>query len=80
MQASYFTVFLKDTSILIVIAYLLSRGRLLRLLFRKQLRPTEALLLGVTLGLISLGDAFLNIRGIVRGKFFVENSRYSRYK
>ncbi len=35
-QIDYLVAFLKDTCVLIVIAYLLSRGGLLRLLFREK--------------------------------------------
>lgn len=59
MQSSYFTIFVKDTSVLMVIAYLLTRGSLLRLMFRDRLRPIESLLLGSTLGLVVLGVSLL---------------------
>ncbi|MCW3098835.1 MAG: histidine kinase [Chthonomonadaceae bacterium] len=59
MYALYFTDFLKDTSLLILIAYLLTRGQLLRLMFRERLRSAETLLLGLPLGVISLGVSLL---------------------
>ncbi|HLK58266.1 MAG TPA: histidine kinase [Chthonomonadaceae bacterium] len=52
--ASYFSVFIKDTCVLVVVAYLLSRGRLLRLLFRERLSLREVLILGICLGLAGL--------------------------
>ncbi|MCW3054092.1 MAG: histidine kinase, partial [Chthonomonadales bacterium] len=59
MYAFYLTDFIKDTSFLVLIAYLLTRGRLLRLLFRNGLRLAEIFLLGVPLGVISLGVSLL---------------------
>ena len=59
MDAIYVTDFIKDTTFLVVIAYLLTRGRLLRLLFHQRLKLAEAFFLGVPLGLISLGVSLL---------------------
>lgn len=49
--------FIADTCILVVVAYLLARGRMLTLLFRKNLSPAEAFLLGLVMGLIGLAEA-----------------------
>jgi LytS/YehU family sensor histidine kinase len=59
MQFDYFPDFIKDTCLLIVIAYVLSRGRLLRLLFARRLNLYDTLLLGALLGSISLGVSLL---------------------
>ncbi|HLK57505.1 MAG TPA: histidine kinase [Chthonomonadaceae bacterium] len=59
MNASFHSVhtFVADTCVLIVIAYLLARGRLLVLLFREKLTCREAFFLGFALGLIGLLEA-----------------------
>jgi hypothetical protein len=49
--------FIADTSILAVIAYLLSRGRMVSLLFRERLSRRETLQLGLTLGVVGLLEA-----------------------
>ncbi len=49
--------FIADTCILVVIAYLLARGRMLAMLFRENLSPGEAFLVGLVMGLIGLVEA-----------------------
>src|SRR5215211_5906148 len=48
--------FIEDTSVLIVVAYLLARGRRLALLFRGSPRLWEASYLGAILGLVGLTE------------------------
>jgi two-component system LytT family sensor kinase len=54
---SYFSVFIRDTCVLVVVAYLLTRGRMLRLLFQKRLPPPQTFGLGITLGLMGLSES-----------------------
>lgn len=54
---AYTITFIKDTCVLVVVAYLLARGRGLRLLFRERLALREILTLGLALGLIGLTEA-----------------------
>ena len=49
--------FLEDTCVLIVIAYLLARGRLLAILFETHLMGRKIITLGSVLGLIGLSEA-----------------------
>ena len=49
--------FIEDTCVLMVIAYLLARGRTLTLLIVESARPRRALILGVILGLVGLTEA-----------------------
>ena len=49
--------FIADTCILVVVAYLMARGRTLTLLFRESLTAAEVLLLGLVMGLIGLAEA-----------------------
>ena len=49
--------FIADTCILVVIAYLLARGRMLTLLFQESLTSCEVLLLGFVMGLVGLVEA-----------------------
>jgi two-component system LytT family sensor kinase len=56
--ASSLLAFLSDTSLLVVVAYLLARGPLLSLLFRDELTPHQALLLGLAMGAVGLLEAF----------------------
>jgi LytS/YehU family sensor histidine kinase len=49
--------FIADTCILVVIAYLLARGRMLTLLFRENLTPGEVFHLGLIMGLVGLMEA-----------------------
>jgi hypothetical protein len=49
--------FIADTCILVVVAYLLARGRMLDLLFREHLKPGEVFLLGLVMGLVGLVEA-----------------------
>lgn len=51
---SYFSVLIKDTCVLVVVAYLLARGRGLSMLFRERLSLRETVTLGVGLGLVGL--------------------------
>lgn len=55
----YMASFLKDACVLVVLAYLLARGRMLRLLFRERLSRTTTLLLGTCLGVIGLTEALI---------------------
>jgi len=54
---SYFSIFIRDTCVLVVVAYLLTRGRMLRLLFQKRLPPPQTFGLGITLGLMGLSES-----------------------
>jgi LytS/YehU family sensor histidine kinase len=49
--------FVEDTCVIIVVAYLLARGRLLVLLFQRSLPWRQALTLGVILGFVGLTEA-----------------------
>jgi len=49
--------FVADTCVLIVVAYVLARGRMLTLLFRSTLTRRETVSLGLTLGLLALTEA-----------------------
>jgi LytS/YehU family sensor histidine kinase len=49
--------FVEDTCVIIVVAYLLARGRMLALLFQQRLPWRQALTLGITLGLVGLSEA-----------------------
>ncbi len=48
----YLTTFIKDSSFLVIIAFVISRGKWLKLFFRKDVTFTQRLLLGVGIGLI----------------------------
>ena len=48
--------FIEDTCVLMVIAYLLARGRMLTLLFAERAIEQRALILGVVLGLVGLTE------------------------
>lgn len=54
---SYFSIFIRDTCVLVVVAYLLTRGRILRLLFQKRLPWPQTIGMGITLGLMGLSEA-----------------------
>jgi LytS/YehU family sensor histidine kinase len=57
---SYFSVinmFIEDTSVIVVVAYLLARGRMLSLLFTERRDLRSSLFLGLILGLIGLTEA-----------------------
>jgi LytS/YehU family sensor histidine kinase len=49
--------FIEDTAVLVMVAYLLARGRVLRLLFRERLTLWEASYLGMILGLVGVTEA-----------------------
>jgi LytS/YehU family sensor histidine kinase len=51
-QPPYFSIFIRDTCVLVVVAYLLTRGRMLRLLFQRRLPPPQTFGLGIVLGLM----------------------------
>jgi LytS/YehU family sensor histidine kinase len=57
LQPSYFSIYIRDTCVLVVVAYLLTRGRMLRLLFQKRLPPPQTFGLGLTLGLMGLSES-----------------------
>ena len=48
--------FIEDTCVLVAVAYLLARGRLLSLLFRERLPPWKSAYLGAVLGLVGLTE------------------------
>lgn len=48
--------FIEDTSVLLVFAYLLARGRILELLFRERLTGWQAVSLGCVLGILGLTE------------------------
>ncbi len=57
---AYFSVinaFIEDSSVIVVVAYLLARGRMLRLLFTERRDLRSSLFLGLILGLIGLTEA-----------------------
>ncbi len=57
---AYFSVinaFIEDSSVIVVVAYLLARGRMLRLLFAERRDLRSSLFLGLILGLIGLTEA-----------------------
>src|SRR5579862_9377667 len=56
-QPPYLIAFVKDTCVLIVIAYLLSRAGLLRLRSCERLTFRETILLGSSLGLVGLTES-----------------------
>jgi len=56
---AYLVSLLKDTCLLVVIAYLLSRGGLLRLLFRDRLTLRQNALLGCVLGLVGVAVSLI---------------------
>jgi len=48
--------FIEDTCVLVAVAFLLARGRMLALLFRERRTPWESLYLGVVLGIIGVTE------------------------
>ena len=57
---AYFSVinaFIEDSSVIVIVAYLLARGRMLRLLFAERRDLRSSLFLGLILGLIGLTEA-----------------------
>jgi hypothetical protein len=55
--ASYLIAFCADASTLIVLSYVLARGKTLRMLFRERLSAQATALLGICLGLIGLMES-----------------------
>jgi len=64
-QPSHFILFIRDACVLVVVAYLLTRGRMLRLLFQKRLPTPQTFGLGITLGLMGLSESLFQEAPVV---------------
>ncbi|MCW3052824.1 MAG: signal transduction histidine kinase, LytS [Chthonomonadales bacterium] len=62
---SHFILFIRDACVLVVVAYLLTRGRMLRLLFQKRLPTPQTFGLGITLGLMGLSETLFQDAPVV---------------
>jgi LytS/YehU family sensor histidine kinase len=51
--------FIQDTCVVVVFAYLLTRGKIVRLLLRERMSTREAVLFGISLGLVGLTERFI---------------------